>query len=177
MEDIGVRHVMKKQEQLIGSALQRLVSLRHFWTVLPDVPSARGYGAIHPDALSVSAMPLSPSVALRGFDARAIVRSGDVGERPDSKWARVVLVDAPGGKLHRSYCMDDQGIAPERQTSPVFSDRARADIGIPGQTSEAIQIRHRERMPQPVGIHSHISNADKSACGTMKSASSNNVLG
>src|SRR5579862_8019246 len=65
MQHVGVRDVVKKQQQVIGAAGQRLVILPRLRRVLPDVPRSRGRGAVHADALAVGAVPLSPAVMFR----------------------------------------------------------------------------------------------------------------
>ena len=68
------------------------------------------------------------------------------------------------------------GIAAEGQASPFIDDGLGAEIGIPGQTSEAVEIRHRQRASQPVRIHADVGDADETARGTMEGVAGDQIF-
>src|SRR5215813_672238 len=80
MEDVGIRHVVHEQQQLVGTGCERLVHPRHRRAILTDETGACSNGAVHPDALFVSAVPLAPAISLGRFNRGTVVNAYDVGQ-------------------------------------------------------------------------------------------------
>ena len=110
----------------------------------------------------VPAMPLSPAVALGGFDAGAVMDFNDVRQSTHAQRAGVIFVGGPRFQLHVANRFDDLRIMAKGQLRPFFRDLSAAQIRIPRQAAEAVEIRHRERVREPVGVEADIGHAGES---------------
>src|SRR5882762_157618 len=124
MQYVGIRHMVKEQEQIVWATGQRLIELLHLRGILSDKPCACGHAAIHSDSLAVGAMPLSPTIPLGGFRPGIIVIPENVGERSHAQWPRIALVGMPRGKLHLRDRPHHPGITPKREPRPFSNHRA-----------------------------------------------------
>ena len=111
------------------------------------------------NSLRIGAMPLSPAVPFRGFNRHAVMIADDIRERLQTQRSRVILVRAPRSKLQVRYCADHLRVIAKRKLGPLLGDLVRAQVGVPCQTSEAVQIRLRQVVPEPVVIQAHVRNA------------------
>jgi alpha-glucuronidase len=80
------------------------------------------------------------------------VAAGDVGERLRAKRPSVIFVRAPGRELQTYDRLDDGRIGAEGELCPFGGDFLRRRVGIPREATECVEIRHRERMREPVRI-------------------------
>src|SRR5207249_3831725 len=78
---VGVRNVMEKEEQIVGSGLDGFVNSCDRRRILADVAGTGGHGAIHTYTLLIRAMPLPPAVFFRRFDARAVMAAENIRKR------------------------------------------------------------------------------------------------
>src|SRR5580704_12679730 len=128
MKSIRVGHVMKKEQQVVGTVSQRFVEVLNLGRILSDVAGSGGDGSIHADPLMVGTVPLSPAIFFGGLRARVVVIPSDIGQRSDAEGACVVFIDVPGTQLQVVDGLDDQRIAAESQSSPFIDDRFRTEI-------------------------------------------------
>ena len=85
-------------------------------------------------------MPLSPTIALGSLDVDAVVVSGDVREGLQAQRSGVVFVSAPGSELDLGDGLVHFGIGSEGEARPLVDDLLRAELGIPGEATEAIEV-------------------------------------
>src|SRR5207248_11209452 len=121
-------------------------------------------------------MPLSPTVSLGRLDAGPVVSSHDVRQRSDAEWPRVALIDIPRCKLHIHDRVHYERIAAECEPCPLLHDSPNAQIRIPGEPGEAVEVCHGQRMTEPVRFHSHIGNADEASHWMAVGLSGDNFL-
>ena len=94
----------------------------------------------------------------------------NIGETADTKKSGVIFVRRPGFELHADNRTHHARIVAEREASPLCYGISSADVGIPRQAAEAVEIRHCEVVPQPVLIQTDIGNTNKAARRTMENA-------
>src|SRR2546428_2713361 len=86
------------------------------------------------------------------------VRQCSGSERPS-----VALVNMPRRKQHLRNCLDNLGTISKREPRPFAGDFFRADARIPCQAPVAVQVRHGQRMPEPVFIQPYVNYGVESA--------------
>ena len=59
-------------------------------------------------------------------------------------------------------------IAAEGEARPLFDDLPRAQIGVPGEAAEAVQVGLRHVIAEPVFVETHVGHADEAAGRAMK---------
>jgi len=132
---------MHEKQQIVRAGLKRLVHTRDYRRVLADEPCPRGDATIHPHAFLICAMPLSPAVALRGFNSDAVMIADNIRQRLQAQRSRVIFIRTPGRKLQVRYRLDHLRVIAKRKLGPLLSDLPCAQIRIPRQASKAIEIR------------------------------------
>src|SRR5581483_10572514 len=140
---VGVRQMMKEEDEIVGSVLWRFENLLDSRRILADVTGSGGNGAIHAHGVVIGANPLPPTIVLLRLGGRPVMRAGYVGESLEAEWARVMLVRRPRFHLDFGDLLEDSGIDRESLLSPLLRDGFGIQIGIPSQAAEAIKIRER----------------------------------
>ena len=64
--------------------------------------------------------------------------------------------------------LDHFGIVAEGETRPFLGQAPGAQIGVPRQPAEAIQVRHREVIARPVLFEPHVGNSHEAAGGPVE---------
>src|ERR1700722_79868 len=118
MQSVVVWNVVHEEQKTVGTSLQRLVNLRQLGRILANIPSARTNGAVHADALAVSAEPLPPAVSLRGFDAGTVMDAENIGKCPNAQRTRVQLIHSPGVCLQSVDDENDLWIVAKSKPGP-----------------------------------------------------------
>ena len=102
--------------------------------------------------------------------------SSDVGQRAGTEWASVILVHRPRAELQIVDGSNYQRVASERHAGPFVDNLLRSQVRVPGETSETVEIGHRERTAQPVRIHADVGDSGEAAQRTVKHSARHQVL-
>src|SRR5579871_2648713 len=79
-------------------------------------------------------------------------------------------------QLHVGNGLEDVRIVAEGQASPFIGNGCGACIGIPGETSEAVEICQRKRTAEPVRVETDVGNSGEAACRAMESFPGNDLF-
>src|SRR5260370_12335288 len=92
MQYVGVGHVVKKEQQVIGARGERFIQLLYSLWILSDVSRAGRHGAVHADSIMIGTWPLPPAISLRRLQRRIVMVADNIGERTCSHGAGVTLI-------------------------------------------------------------------------------------
>src|SRR3954468_20989408 len=120
MQDVGVWNVVKKEQQIIGGGLSRFVNGLNERRILAGESGASTHSAIHADSIMICTMPLSPPIAFRGFDPRAVVTAENVRESLRAQGTGIALIDVPGFHLQADDRLHYFRIIAEREPRPLL---------------------------------------------------------
>src|ERR1017187_7945674 len=168
VQPVGVGNVVEEEQQIVGAGFQGFVHLCNNWPILSRVAGALGHGAFQNYALFVGIVPLASPVAFGSFDAHVGVVADNIGEGLQAERAGVVFVRAPGGELDGVDGLHGFWVAAEGEFGPLVGDALRAEIGIPCQSSEAVEIGLRQMVAEPVFVEADARDADESARGAVE---------
>src|SRR5215471_12277311 len=100
----------------------------------------------------------------------------NIGQSSGAERPGVAFVYMPRSKLQVSNRLQHSWVAAERKSSPLVNNSLAAQIRIPRQPPEPVEIRHRHWTAEPARVHADIRHTGKSADGTMQDPSAHHVL-
>ena len=173
MQAVRIRDVVHEKQQIVRAGFERFVDPGHLRPVLADEAGAGGDGAVHAGAFGIGAVPLSPAVALGGLDVHAIVVAGDVGEGLETERTGVVFVGAPGAEENAADGRGGFAIRAEGEARPLVRDFLRAQVGVPREAAESVEIGLHEVVAGPVLVEPDVCDTGESADARLHGAGAN----
>src|SRR5688572_3984693 len=152
---------MQEQQQLIGCVFDRLINPGDIGPILPNKSRPCRHAAIHADTLLIGTVPLSPPVAFGSFNSNAVVIAHNIRQRLQSQRSRVVLVGSPRGQLDICNRLHNPWVIAKREAGPLVNNLPGAQIRVPGQTPESIEVCLRHMVAVPTVVEPDVGYADE----------------